>query len=328
MRNWTMKLALILISVLALMGEAYAVELGITTGSEKGTYYQFGLNLKELVKQYNFQLNVLPSNGSIDNINLVYRKPQAQLGIVQSDVLAFVARVQTNQVLRDVSQKIKMVFPLYNEEIHLIGKKGMSGFDDLTGKKVAIGAEGSGTYVTAKLLFEVSKVKPGEILTIGPEEGLAELKAGKIDAMFYVAGYPVKLFTEKVSEQDGVALLPVLNPAVVQFYPNAEIPAGVYAWQKEPVSTVAVKAVLIAFNFRTANCYNIGQFAAIIAENMDWLIANGPPKWKAVDLNYPLKVWEQDDCVRAQLEKGRKSKGSKSSADLNPVLDAIKEILR
>lgn len=328
MRNWTMKAAIILISVLALMGEAYAVELGITTGSEKGTYYQFGLNLKELVKQYNFQLNVLPSNGSIDNINLVYRKPQAQLGIVQSDVLAFVARVQTNQVLRDVSQKIKMVFPLYNEEIHLIGKKGISGFDDLTGKKVAIGAEGSGTYVTAKLLFEVSKIKPGEILTIGPEEGLAELKAGKIDAMFYVAGYPVKLFTEKVSEQDGLALLPILNPAVVQFYPNVEIPAGVYAWQKEPVSTVAVKAVLIAYNFRTTNCYNIGQFAAIIADNMDWLIANGHPKWKAVDLDYPLKGWEQYDCVRAQLEKSPKSKGGKSPADLNPVLDAIKEILR
>jgi hypothetical protein len=114
----------------------------------------------------------------------------------------------------------------------------------------------------------------------------------------------------------------------VQFYPNAEIPAGAYSWQKEPVSTVAVKAVLISYNFRTANCYNVGQLASIIAANMDWLIANGHPKWKFVDLSYPLKGWEQYDCVRMQLEKNRKLRRSKSPADINPVLDAIKEILR
>jgi len=32
---------------------------------------------------------------------------------------------------------------------------------------------------------------------------LALLKQGKIDAMFYVAGLPVKLFTEDVAAADG-----------------------------------------------------------------------------------------------------------------------------
>ena len=42
----------------------------------------------------------------------VYQRPATQLGIVQSDVLAFVARVETDPVLKRIATKIKMVFPL------------------------------------------------------------------------------------------------------------------------------------------------------------------------------------------------------------------------
>ena len=52
----------------------------------------------------------------------VYQKPGVQLGIVQSDVLAFVARVQSDPVLKRIAKKTKMVFPLYNEEIHMLAR--------------------------------------------------------------------------------------------------------------------------------------------------------------------------------------------------------------
>ena len=71
--------------------------------------------------------------------------------------------------------------------------KGIRDFDDLAGKRVAIGRDGSGTYLTARLLFKLSEVAPSEMVPIDTGEALAELKAGRIDAMFYVAGYPVKL---------------------------------------------------------------------------------------------------------------------------------------
>src|SRR5262249_38425176 len=80
-------------------GEA-ASELGVITGGEKGTYYQFGLNLQRLVKQTGIDLSVYTSKGSIENIYAVYQRPATQLGIVQSDVLAFVSRVQTDPVLQ------------------------------------------------------------------------------------------------------------------------------------------------------------------------------------------------------------------------------------
>ncbi|MEN8751867.1 MAG: hypothetical protein AB1Z18_03750 [Desulfobacterales bacterium] len=66
-----------------------------------------------------------------ENIYAVYQKPKTQLGIVQSDVLAFVAKVETNPVLKRIAQKTRMVFPLYNEEIHLPAKKNILDFDYL-----------------------------------------------------------------------------------------------------------------------------------------------------------------------------------------------------
>src|SRR5262245_36991209 len=105
--------------------------MGLITGGEKGTYYQFGLDLQKLVKQGGINLAVYPSKGSVENLYAVYQRPGVQMGIVQSDVLAFVSRVQNDPVLKRIATKTKMVFPLYNEEVHLLGKREIRDFDDL-----------------------------------------------------------------------------------------------------------------------------------------------------------------------------------------------------
>jgi len=317
-------LALLVVGGLA--GVSFAADMGIITGSDKGTYYQFGLNLQQLVKQSDIDLKVYTSKGSIENVFAVYQRPGTQIGVVQADVLAFIARVQTDATLIRIAKKIKMVFPLYNEEIHVLGRRDIADFDDLTDKRVAVGREGSGTYLTARLLFKVSEVQPREMVFIDTDEALAELKAGRIDAMFYVAGYPVKLLTENVAEADGLALIPITNKSILEFYPGAEIPKGTYAWQPAPVSTVAVRAVLVSYDFRRKDCDNVGKLAQTVAANLDWLRKNGHPKWKAVDLDYPLKGWEQYDCVRKVLQK-KPIPPARDKSSLNPVMDAIKDIL-
>ena len=317
-----------LILILVATGSAGAAnELGIITGSERGTYYQFGLNLQRLGKQTGVDVSVATSKGSIENVFAVYQKPNTQLGIVQSDVLAFVARVQSDPVLKRIAKKTKMVFPLYNEEIHLLGRKEITDFDDLTDRRVAIGREGSGTYLTARLLFKVSDVVPKEMVLIDTDEALAELKAGRIDAMFYVAGYPVKLLSEGVTEADGLALIPITNKSITEFYTRAEIPARTYPWQPQVLSTVAVKAVMISFDFRRKDCDVIGQFAQSISTNLSWLVRNGHPKWKSVDLDAPLKGWEQYDCVAKYLRKPGQPAAAVKPSGGNPVMDAIKDLL-
>jgi uncharacterized protein len=306
---------------------AVAADVGIITGSEKGTYYQFGLNLQKLMKTNGINVTVATSKGSVENVFAVYQRPATQLGIVQSDVLAFVARVETDPVLKRIAKKIKMVFPLYNEEVHVLGRN-IGSFDELADKRVAIGREGSGTYLTARLMFKVAEIEPKETVLIDTDEALAELKAGRVDAMFYVAGSPVKLFAEGVTEADGLTLVPVTNKSITEFYPNVEIPAKTYPWLARPLSTVAVKSVLVSFDFRRLDCDNVGRFAQVMSSNMGWLADNGHPKWKSVKLDYPLKGWEQYDCVRKYLPRTAASPAPAKPAESNPVLDAIKNVLR
>jgi uncharacterized protein len=308
---------------------ALAADLGVITGSERGTYYQFGLNLQALAKEKGTKLNVYPSKGSVENIYAVYQRPGVPMGIVQSDVLAFVSRVQTDPVLKQIAKKIKMIFPLYNEEVHLLARRGIGSFDELADKRVAIGREGSGTYLTTRLLFRVSEVAPREMVPIDTDEALAELKAGKLDAMFFVAGYPVRLLAEGVTEADNLVLVPITNKDIAEFYPRAPIPANAYAWQPQPIDTVAVKAVLVSFDFRRGDCEAVGRFAQVVSSSREWLISNGHAKWKSVDLDFPLKGWEQYDCVRRFLQKPpTRAAAPQKSSEMNPVMDAIRDMLR
>ncbi len=304
---------------------AYAQDMGIVTGSKRGTYYQFGLNMSELVKSRGVKLRVDESQGSIQNVYSVFKAPDTQMGIVQSDVLAFVAKIQTDPTLQRIAAKTRMVFPFYNEEVHLLASSDVKDFDDLSGKIVAIGEEGSGIYLTSRLLFEASGVKPRDMLSVGPVDALALLKKGDIDALFYVAGYPVKLFAEDVTADDKLALVPITNKNILEFYPAAQIPANTYKWQNQTVNTVAVKAVLISYDFRGSNCENVGKVAKIVYDNVEWLKANGHAKWKTVDLNASLKGWEQYDCVTKVVQPAKRRAPEKPRV-VNPVLDAIKKM--
>jgi len=329
MNGWRSYLLLIVVFLSLIPAVALGADVGIITGSEKGTYYQFGLNLQALGKVNGFSVNVFPSKGSVENVYAVYERPGVPLGIVQSDVLAFVARVQTDQTLKRIAKKIKLVFPLYNEEIHLLAKRGVvASFDDLADKRVAIGREGSGTYLTTRLLFKLSEVAPREMVPIDTDEALAALKAGKIDAMFFVAGQPVRLLAEGVTAADQLALVPITNKDIAEFYPHATIGSDVYPWQGGSVETVAVKAALVSFDFRKNDCETVGKFSQLITNNFEWLKANGHPKWKTVKLDASLKGWEQYDCVRKYTQKQPVRAAAPKTGEVNPVMDAIREMLR
>jgi TRAP transporter TAXI family solute receptor len=319
--------ALALTLFMTLVVVSSATELGLITGGEKGTYYQFGLDLQKLAKQSGMNLNVYNSKGSVENIYAVYQQPGVQMGIVQSDVLAFVARMQSDPALKRIAKKTRMVFPLYNEEVHILGRRNITDFEDLADRRVAIGREGSGTYLTARLLFKVADIAPREMVMIDTTEALSELKAGRIDAMFYVAGYPVKLFMEDVTQSDELALIPITNKSITEFYPTAEIPANAYPWHTTSLNTVAVKAVLVSFDFRRRDCESVGRFAATMAGKMEWLVKTGHSKWKAVDLDYPLKGWEQYDCVQKYLGRSVSRSAPEKVSGGNPIMEAIREML-
>ena len=128
--EWMAFLAVILFSA----SFVFAADMGIIRGGAKGTYYQFGLNLKTLVNAHGINLTVANSNGSVENVYAVYNRPNTQIGIVQADVLAFISRSQTNPTLKQIAKKTKLVFPLYNEEVHIVGQNDITNFSEASQK--------------------------------------------------------------------------------------------------------------------------------------------------------------------------------------------------
>lgn len=295
-----MKLPLAVI-VLA-MSLSAAPQMGIVTGNVTGTYIKIGEDIKKIAEPSHISLQVFESAGSIQNVFDVRRKRGVQLGIVQSDVLDYIRDISDDNELKTIAAKLAAVYPLYKEEVHVLGDLSLKTLQDLHGKRVAIGPQRSGTYLTAKTIFFQTGITPSKEVFLGGKEALDSLRRGEIDAMLYVAGAPATLFSENTTADDKFQLIGVDDKAL-DSYLTAVIPAGTYKWQESDVKTVAVKAVLITFSYAGEQCQNVAKVAKIIHENKAWLDANGHPKWREVNLDERLPKWPQYECVAATQEQ-------------------------
>jgi TRAP transporter TAXI family solute receptor len=289
---------------------AQAVETTIMTGKSTGTYLRFGQEIASVAKHFGLDLTVEPSAGSLENVEAVVKRPNTQFGIVQSDVLDFIATFSDDPELRTTARLLRMIYPLYDEEVHLAARQGVDSLADLSGKRIAVGAPNSGTLLTASLMLATAGIEPAEEVEIDPDEALPALRDGQIDAFFYVAGRPARLFAQEVTEADGVHLVPITDPSVLSLYGRSVIPAGTYRWQKTEVPTVAVRAVLMTYDFSKPTryqreaCAAVGKVARMVASNLDWLRGpgRGHPKWGEVDLDTEVVNWERSSCAEAGLK--------------------------
>jgi TRAP transporter TAXI family solute receptor len=295
-----MKLPLAVI-VLA-MSLSAAPQMGIVTGNVTGTYIKIGEDIKKIAEPSHISLQVFESAGSIQNVFDVRRKRGVQLGIVQSDVLDYIRDISDDLELKTIAAKLAAVYSLYKEEVHVLGDLSLKTLQDLHGKRVAIGPQRSGTYLTAKTIFFQTGITPSKEVFLGGKEALDSLRRGEIDAMLYVAGAPATLFSENTTADDKFQLIGVDDKAL-DSYLTTVIPAGTYKWQESDVRTVAVKAVLITFSYAGEQCQNVAKVAKIIHENKAWLDANGHPKWREVNLDERLPKWPQYECVAATQEQ-------------------------
>ncbi len=288
---------------------AQEFEKNILTGGPTGTYIQFGRDISNLMAGCGQTLIVNESAGSLENFLGVRKRRATQFGIVQSDVLEYLKTYSANDpnIARAVAG-VRIAFPLYNEEVHILASKDIKSADELNGKRVAVGVADSGTFLTASLLLDLIGVRPAETLTIGPDDSMARLKSGDIDAFFYVAGAPTRLFAEADVDPAAFHLLPIVDPVLQAVYTPAQIPEGTYSFVSEPIDVVAVKAVLMTYEYeprRNAyhrlSCDAVADVSNLILTQFSALQQNGHPKWKQVDLNDIPPGWEIGGCVNQGL---------------------------
>ena len=297
--------------VLANLSSATAQELekNMLTGGPTGTYIQIGRDIAGLMETCGQTLTVRESAGSLENFLGVRNRRATQFGIVQSDVLEYLQTYSADDpdIARAVAG-VRIAFPLYNEEVHILASQDIAGLSDLAGKRVAIGVADSGTFLTASLILDLTGTEPGETLTIGPDESMAQLLDGQIDAFFYVAGAPTALFEDTEIDAERFHLLPISDEVLQAVYTPTEIPANTYAFQAEPVDVVAVKAVLMTYEYdptrnayHRASCQAVSDVSNLILTQFETLQTEGHPKWQKVDLNDLPPGWDIGTCVNAGL---------------------------
>lgn len=294
---------------LALPAQAQEFEKNILTGGPTGTYIQFGQNISEIASKCGVNLQVQESAGSLENFLGVRKRRFTQFGIVQSDVLEYLKTFAADDpgVARAILG-VRIAFPLYNEEVHVLGTKDINSLADLNDKRIAVGTENSGTFLTASLVLDLAQIEPSEKRAINADESLQALLNGEIDAFFYVAGAPTKLFQSPEIDADRFHLVPISDPTLQAVYVPATIPANSYPFQNAPVDVVAVKAVLMTYEYdprRNAyhreSCRAVSEVAHIISSRFGELRASGHPKWQQVDLTDLPPGWNIGACVNEGL---------------------------
>ncbi len=291
---------------------AQEFEKNILTGGATGTYIQIGRDLSRELERCGLTLNVQESAGSLENFLGVRVRPHTQFGIVQSDVLEYLKTYASDDpsIARAI-HNVRIAFPLYNEEVHVLARRDIADLRGLSGKRVAVGTEASGTFLTASLVLDLADVTPAERVTTNPGDALPALLAGEIDALFYVAGAPTQVFQSSEIDPDQFHLLPIRDETLKAVYVPSRIDAGTYPFQSEPVELVAVKAVLMTYEYNPQlnayhreSCKAVSDLSHLIINRFAELQESGHPKWQEVDLNDLPPGWDVSECVNAGLEPG------------------------
>src|SRR5437899_7201890 len=132
----------------------------IATGSSDGSYFQIAQDIKNVAGKENIDIQVMPTKGSIENIQLL-GVGKVDLAIVQLDALRFVSEILKQQKGLDLFDSIKVILNLYPEEIHVLSNKNdIKTFYKLEGKRLAVGAEGSGNAISTAAIWRMYDNKP------------------------------------------------------------------------------------------------------------------------------------------------------------------------
>ena len=249
---------------------AQRISFVIATGPTGGTYFPIGEAIAGIISHppgvYRCEragvcgpsgliASVKTSQGAVSNV-LAVNAGTVAAGFAQSDVVRE-AVAGKGAFRRSGPQKnVRILADLFPEEVHLIAAKNthIKSVSDLKGKRVGIGADHSGTIVTARAILSAYRISLAHLrVSNDPYDVAAEkLTKGQLDAMFFVGGAPVPLVRELLANGHAVPV-PIADKGRKQLLARdtalsaMTIPAGVYP-DTGPIETVGVDALLVVNN--------------------------------------------------------------------------------
>lgn len=283
----------------------------MVTGMSGSTPSLFGQEVALLAGHAGLDVTTAESDHSLDTVRRLLTSETPTMGLVSSDVIGYLN--QAPEPGLNHTEALRLLFPLYNADIHVFARQEVQQVKDLDGKRVIMGLKGSQSWVTAHHLLQMFKVQPAEMIDhLSPAESIAAVLAGQADAMFYVADKPFKLF-ERIRDLQAnpqyeplvqaVHFVPLKPIAGQPDYEVSTIGPDDYDWVKTTIPTLAVKIVLASAHFNGEGspkpCQKLTAFGRVIRDNLPNLKRSGHPKWQEVDLQQSLPSWTRDTCLQA-----------------------------
>ena len=151
----------------------------IATGSTKGMYYQYALAYQKRLKAQHVEVTIVPTAGSLE----------AQRLLAEQKV--DIAFVQGGTVDIQRKEKLEGIASIYLEPLWIFAREALDPIDKLSqmrGKRLVIGAKGSGTQGVVHKLLEANGIDTNNTTLIfrGATEGKAMLDSGEADIFFTI----------------------------------------------------------------------------------------------------------------------------------------------
>jgi TRAP transporter TAXI family solute receptor len=174
-------------------------ELVFSTGSQIGLYHRLGESLKAVVEAAHPDISIELKNSAGSSENIVrLNHGQAQLAMVQNDAKG--------------GTTVRSIAAMYPEVLHLLCRSdaNIRSLGDLSGRRIGVGAIGSGTeQLTAALLDFVGVTPQADQAWRGSfSEAIEKLRSGDIDAAFVLTGVGAEVVEIAMRNKD-IVLVPI-----------------------------------------------------------------------------------------------------------------------
>lgn len=251
--------------------------ISIGTGGTGGTYYPYGGAMASIINKHveGFQATAEVTGASVENIRLL-ESGEAQLVMAMNDV---VYHALNGKGAFEKPVEVRTLFEMYPNVFHAVTLKNsnIKTMQDLVGKKVSVGAPGSGTETMSNLVLDSLGISYDEfeVFRLSFSENTQGLKDGVIDVGIWSVGPPTSSIMDLATTHK-IRILSFTDEEINKvtekhpYYSSWKLEPGTYSGQEEEVITPAVwNTVVVHKDMSEETAYKLVK---AIFENADELV--------------------------------------------------------
>ncbi|MCB1405986.1 MAG: TAXI family TRAP transporter solute-binding subunit [Rhodobacteraceae bacterium] len=230
------------------------MQLSIATGGTGGVYYPMGGGLAEIINNHieGYSATAEVTGASVENMGLI-ATGDADLAIGLADTVQQ-AQTGTGRFEGQQLEMIRGVASLYANMVQIVtlADSGITSLDDLRGRRVSIGAPGSGTEVNAGAILSANGISYDDIdeQRLNFNETADALANGDIDAGFWSVGAPTSSILNLATTQS-IAMLSLSDDEIAAaiaadpIFAQTVLPGGLYTGVDTDTAVLGVPNVLV-----------------------------------------------------------------------------------